>query len=257
MKKALTLVGILVCALVTFGSVQAADRIQKSFDLPATYSATIQTTACSASPGPQVSVQGALTVSGLNAQLIFRNTGPQFPQEPIVVEQVVVPAQSQVSTPTQSIVAGLGNNPFMWLQIVDAKGRPLTSEQFLGRCEQATFTPTVSFAAPASATADVVATDCSASQGPSVSLDGATELSALTARIIFRNTDSVHPGGSVNQSVSEMMILPAGQSYSFPAQAILANSGPNPLISLQLRQEDSSAVGSELLFGRCSTISVQ
>jgi hypothetical protein len=256
MKKIETLaVAVLVGTLVTFGSAHAADRIHKAFDIPASLEATLQATNCGGSPGPQVSLQGNLILSGLNVEVIFRNTGPQVSQEPFVVEQVVVPAEQQVSTPAQSIVGGIGSNPYIWLEIVDAKGRPLTSEMFLGRCEQGTFTATANFRMPAEAIGDVTATECSTA--PAVTFDGSTELSALTGRLIFRSSNELHPTGQVDQSITDVMVMAAGQTYPLPAQPVVANAGTNPQISLQFRQADGSAAGTEVRLGRCSTLTIQ
>ena len=258
MRKVVTLAVVLVVGtLVTFGTAQAGDRIHREFDIPATLSASIQATACGGAPGPQVSVQADLTLSGLNAEVIFRNTGPKISQQPIVLEQVVVPPDQQVSTPAQSIVGGIGSNPYIWLQILDAKGRPLTSEMFLGRCDQGTFTVTPNFAVPATAIADVTATSCGASQGPAVTLDGATEITGLTGRLIFRSSNAFQPAGKTDQSVSELVIMPAGQSFAFPAQPVIGNSNTNPQVGVQFRQADGIAVGSEVRLGLCSSLTAQ
>lgn len=259
MKKHVNIIVAIAVALVgTFGLAEAGNQIHKSFDLPTEASFTIQTSACSAAPGPQISLEGALTLTGLNTAVIFRNTGPQVPQEPVIVEQVVVPANDQFSTPAQTIVGGLGANPYLWIQIEDAKGRPLTSEMFLGRCEQGSFTVTPAFAVPVEATGTVIATDCAAASGPTITLDGATQVSPLTARLIFRSDNAtVPPHGKSDEVVSHVVILPEGRSYPLPTQPIVANSMANPLVSMQFNLETGIAVGSPMNLGRCASLSIQ
>ena len=256
MSKYITLAVLVVASVLGIhGNALAADQIHRSFDLPAALSLSIQTTACAGTPGPQVSLQGDLTLTGLNASVIFRNTGPQVSQEPFSVNQVIVPADQKVSTPAQSITGGLGNNPYIWLQVADSKGRPLTGEIFLGRCDQGTFTPAVNIAVPADATGTIVASGCGGASGPTVTLDGGTELSPLMANLIFRSADPAStPKGKIDQVVNQAMIFPAGQSYPLPTQPIVANSAANPLVSMQFSLEGGATVGSEVRFGRCSTI---
>lgn len=255
MKKVVTLAVVTALSFVgLLGNARAADKFQKSFDLPATLMATLEATACSGAPGPQVSLQGDLVLSGVNAEVMFKSTGPQVPGEPFVVEQVVVPPNQHKGTPPASITGGVSNDPYIWLEIRDAHGRPLTSEILLGRCSQGAFAVTANFAAPVIASADVSASSCSSA--PTVSFDGAAQVSQLTGRLIFRSEiPGALPPGQINQATSEIMILPEGHvSYPFSAQPAQSDSGTNPLISVQFRRDDATAIGSEVRLGRCSSL---
>jgi len=240
--------------LITSGSALAADKVRKNYDQPAQLTATVQATNCSAVPGPQISLSGQITLAGLKTDVIFSNPGgSQNPIEPVVVEQVVVPQGQPVGIPGQSIVGSLGDNPFMWLQLTDHNGRALTSEIFLGRCDQAQFSPSATFVIPAEIIADVTATGCD-SATPALALDGAAELSGINGRVIFRNASFPHPRGGVEQSTSELVMLPPGFAFELPQQAVLGGAGTNPLISLQLREGGGEEIGNQIRLGRCAAL---
>lgn len=259
MRHAVTLAVVAVLSLAgAFGSAQAGDQIHRTFDLPATLTATIEATACSAAPGPQINFQGDLVLAGLNVEVMFRQTGPQSPDEPFVVQQAVVPADQHHATPAQQIVGAVAQNPYLWLQLLDERGRPLTSEIFLGRCEQGSFTVTPTFRIPVAAIADVSATGCNAASGPSLVLDGAAEVSPLNARLIFRsNLPGEIPGGQISQSFSEMVVQPSTMIFAFPGDPILGSGGGNPLVSAQFRMQDGNVIGSEVRLGRCGSLTTQ
>jgi hypothetical protein len=259
MKKVVTLGIVAALSLAgAFGTAQAGNQIHRTFDLPAVLTATIEASACSVAPGPQINLQGDLAPAPLNVEVLFRQTGPEVPSEPIGVQKVVVPAGEHNATPPQSIVGSLGENPFMWLQILDEKGRALTSEVFLGRCEQGTFTVSPAFVIPATALAGVSATECASTSGPSVVFDGTTELSGLNARLIFRsNLPGAAPNGRIEQAITEIVIQPTRITYAFPTEAVIANTGGNPLVSTQFRMQDGSAVGPEIRLGRCASLVTQ
>ena len=259
MKKVVTVAVVTAISLVgLLGNAWAAGQVHKTFDLPAELTVTLQASACNTAPGPQISVQGDLVLAGLNTEVIFARPGKPVENEPIVVEQVVVPDGSHTSTPGQNVTGGLSNNPYIWVQLLDDKGRALTSEMFLGRCDQGSFTAVAQFRAPAEAIADVSATDCSSQSGPIVMLDGATSIAPLTAKVIFRSSLPTNPpGGRIDQSESQIAIQPSAISYPFSNQPVSAHGGSNPLVSLQFRMDDGSPVSSEVRLGRCSSLIVQ
>ena len=258
MKSIFVAIVLVVSLLGIHGNALAGDQIHRSFELPAALSLNIQTAACSGTPGPQVMVQGDVTLTGLNAAVNFRGAGPQNSQPPISVGQVVVPANQQVSASPQSITAGLGDNPYIWVQIVDAKGRPLTSEIFLGRCEQGTFTPAVNLSLPTEANGTVTASGCSAPTGPPVVLDGGAQIAPFLANLIFRSADpATTPSGRILEVTNQAVILPGGQSYPFSTQPIVANSAANPLVSMQFSLEGGVTIGPDVSLGRCSSLTIQ
>src|SRR5262245_40217559 len=129
MRRIKTLVAVAAASmLVILADATAAQRVNKTFTLPGELTASIAATGCSSLPGPQITLQGDLALPGLKSEVVFSNFMGMSPQENIVVEQVVVPAGQHVGIPGQSVVGGLSNDPFIWLQITDSHGRPVTSE---------------------------------------------------------------------------------------------------------------------------------
>ncbi|HKQ97742.1 MAG TPA: hypothetical protein VJV75_07700 [Candidatus Polarisedimenticolia bacterium] len=255
MKHVVTLavVGAL-CLAGAFGAAQAGDKIQRNFDLPATLTATIEASACSAAPGPTINLNGDLVLAGLNVEVMYRQTGPTS-DVPIVVQQTVVPADQHHATPAQQITAGVSQNPYLWLQLIDEKGRALTSEIFLGRCEQGTFNIAPTFAIPASALAQATASECNAANGPSVVLNGATEVTPLNARIVFRsNVPGDVPNGQIQQSESAMVIQPEHLTFAFPIDPATGSGGGNPQVSVQFRMQNGNVIGPEVRLGRCGSL---
>ncbi|HZE88304.1 MAG TPA: hypothetical protein VE404_02085, partial [Verrucomicrobiae bacterium] len=178
MRKFMAFTAAAICFGVMCGSALAAQQIHKSLTLPAEFIATITAAGCNDVPGPQITLQTQqLNLPGLTADVIFSNMiGSQTPQDKVHVSRVVFPENQQVSVPAQSVVGALAQDPFMWLQLTDASGKPLTSEMFLGRCSQGQFSASAVFDLPVLADGDVTATDCTSASGPAVSLEGQATL---------------------------------------------------------------------------------
>src|SRR5262244_2731233 len=84
--------GLLV---LTTGEATAKDRIQQTIKVPAQFAATIQTSQCSAIPGPQVTLAGSLTVSPLDVHVIFSHLmQSNDPQASVDVAKTVIPANA-------------------------------------------------------------------------------------------------------------------------------------------------------------------
>jgi len=249
MRKKVILMAVLAASmLILVGHLQAADQVRKQFTIPATFAAMIETTACSASPGPQVTVQGTLTPVGLNAEVLFTNGAPGH-EEKTPVSQEVFPANQAIGIPQQSVVGPVTENPYIWLQLTDEKGKALTSEIFLGRCDQAQFNPTATIELPVSALAQVSASSCDSSAA--VRLDGQVEAQPISAKLIFRNTNTAGRPSAIVESAVSLTLIPVAQTYPLPQQEFAGGATANPMISLQFRQDNGQAVGSEYRLGRC------
>jgi hypothetical protein len=260
MTKPRHLLALAAAGLLVFtGEAVAKDQIHQTLDVPAQFAATIQTADCTAMPGPRVTLSGNLTLSPVDIDVIFSHVMHQpDPQSSVNVLKAVVPANTPpTAAPEQSVVGAMANNPFLWLQLYDSKGRPLTSEVFLGRCDQGTFTPTINLALPSESTASVSADSCDAATGPKVSLDGQFTTSPIVGKVIFRNSDQLGVGGPKPAEVSlNVLIVAAGPTFQLPESAV-AGTGGNPIISTQYRLSDGTAIGIEQNLGRCSAIVVK
>lgn len=253
MRKLVQLMSIVaVASAVLAGNALAAKQVQKVVEVPASFTATIQTTNCMAAPGPQVNVTSELVVAGLESQVIFSQPGGAQ-GERFVVEQEVVPENAPIPFPQQTVVGGLGNDPFLWLQLTDAQGRPLTSEIFLGRCSQGSFTPSAVLTVPLETSMELSSSACNVAPGPIVAVEnGSADLSAINGKLVFRTTSD--PRGHRDEAVLDLVLLPAGQTYTIPQQDIQGQISANPQISVQFLEGGGEPVGNEIRFGRCSTL---
>jgi len=252
-----TLALLAAVLLVLTGEAAAKDRIQQTFDVPAQFTASIQTSNCSAMPGPQVNLAGSLVISPVDLDVIFSK--PQHsgdPQSSVEVRRAVVPPNAPpTAAPQQSVVGPMGGNPFLWIQLTDSKGRPLTSEIFLGRCDQGQFSPTIDMALPTEAIGQVSADSCDVSSGPVISLDGQLQTGAIHGKVIFRSSNEVGVGGpKPAEAALDVVIMAAGPTFLLPQESAQAGIGGNPLISTQYRLGSGAAIGVEEKLGRCSAI---
>ncbi len=93
---------------------------------------------CSNSPGPTITLNGEVALSGLNGKLIFSNNLRRTHEhsEYISVNFVLIPDGETISFSKQPPLGGVGGNPHIWFQFLNAEGDPISEEFYLGRCVQ-------------------------------------------------------------------------------------------------------------------------
>jgi hypothetical protein len=245
-----TVVGLLALGA---GPAFAQQQVAAEFQVPLQIQATLESFDCANNPGPQITFEGnVLFTAGASVELIFRNQRePGAPHETsqtvTTTNQVVVPGHAIV-IPKQPVLGGVGGNPWISIQILDGKNRPLTSEILLGRCVQGPFQ--TNFQALVAAVANVMIHDCTNNPGPFIELDGAISFpDGLKARFFFRNQRE--PGAPHEaSSTSDVTLVGAGFAIRFPKQPVLGGVGGNPWISVQFLSGDQP-MGTETLLGRC------
>src|SRR5947207_3358417 len=101
---------------------------------------SIQTTAsgCGTNPGPFVTLDGTMQLSGLNVRIILTEDDAftRVGSADFVTEVPLIPVGRQISIHQQPAQGGAGGNPYVYLQFHDAKAHDLSSLQLLGRCVQ-------------------------------------------------------------------------------------------------------------------------
>ncbi len=120
--------------------VQGLFAADAGFIIPALASATVTGGSCD-NTGSTISLSGELSLSGINARLIFRNNdnpvgGPHQHYEPTTVSIVLIPAGTTIEFPKQPPLGGAGGNPWIYLVFTDANGNPVSEKFLLGRCVQ-------------------------------------------------------------------------------------------------------------------------
>jgi hypothetical protein len=258
--KPLSLLALLVVSLVcVMEEAQAAQMVSTTYAMPVRMQGTVETSGCENSPGPQITLSGALTLGGLGIDLIFRNNekGTHTATEESIVETVLLPNGESLSIPKQPVDGGVGGNPFIWVQMVDGAGRPLSGAIFLGRCVQGVTPFASDFFLPATAVAQVAAEGCYNNPGPYITLSGELALTGLNARFVFSNNDNPvggpHRAGETTSV--DVVVVPPGESIRIPKQPVLGGVGGNPWISVLFRDGGGEPIGGEFLVGRCVQLS--
>lgn len=235
----------------------AVKQVSTDYSMPVHASMVASASGCENSPGPVVTLEGALALGGLGAELVFKNNvkGTHTHVEQSTAEVVVIPEGESIQIPKQPVNGGVGGNPFIWLQFVDSNGNALTPEFFLGRCVQGPMDISADFFIPSTATA-VVASDSCSNTGSTIKLDGELALTGINAKLIFRNNDN--PVGGPHEhdepTTVDIVIIPAGQSIEFAKQPPLGGVGGNPLISIRFLDGNGQPIGDEFDLGRCNKL---
>lgn len=235
-------------------SALALQTVSTEISMPVRMNATVQAFDCENSPGPQITLEGTLSLGGVNTRLIFRNNENKDVHTRVEDIQVAVGVQSgdQIVIPKQPANGGVGGNPFIWVQLIDMNGNPLTGEIFLGRCVQGVFAPSADFATWAVAQSVLDVLDCTNNPGPYVEVWGSLSFNpGVKARIIFRNNDNPVGGPHEADAIADLTLIPPGFTLQFPKQPVQGGVGGNPWISAQFIDGNWEPIGGEVLLGRC------
>ena len=256
--KRLTALAGVVTSLTLAPAAHALQAVTTGFSEPMNLQAIVSTFDCENSPGPWINFEGAVTLGGMNVQMIFRNNINKDVHTLVEDIQTVtaVAAGTTVRIPKQpshpfagGTGTGVGGNPWISIQLVDTNGQALSGEVPLGRCVQGSFAPSIDFSASVVGQALVEALDCTNNPGPFINVSGSMSVSpGIKARIIFRNQRA--PGAPHEAvAMADVSLLSNGFAFSFPKQPVLGGVGGNPWISVRFANPDP--VGPETLLGRC------
>jgi len=93
---------------------------------------------CNNNPGPYITFEGDVKLSGLNARIIFRNNlkGTHTKIVETTASVVILPEGTPVVIPKQPVLGGSGGNPLIWIRLLQGNGLPINDPYFLGRCVQ-------------------------------------------------------------------------------------------------------------------------
>src|SRR3989442_14929020 len=152
--KRLALLAGVAMSLALAPAARALQMVTTSVSEPMNLQATVSTFDCENSPGPWINFEGAVTLGGMNVQMIFRNNINKDVHTLVEdIETVVgVSAGTTIRIPKQpshpfeaGAGTGVGGKPWLSMQIVDTNGNPLSGEVLLGRCVQGAFASRVDF----------------------------------------------------------------------------------------------------------------
>jgi hypothetical protein len=248
------LVAVLAVSVCWVPAAQAVQTVSTSFGMPVHLQAAVTTFDCENAPGPQITFEGALSLSGIGVELIFRNQRqPGAPHERIeeIHTATGIAAGETIVIPKQPSHGGVGGNPWISVQLVDGNGKALSNEVLLGRCVQGAFTTSVDFLMSFHAQAVLDVLDCTNNPGPYITVSGSGSFfPGVKARFIFRNQR--RPGAPHEaDAIVDFMVIPPGFTLTFPKQPVLGGVGGNPWISVGFASGSGDAIGQEVLLGRC------
>jgi hypothetical protein len=238
----------------------ALQQVTETFSEPMNLQASVSAFNCENAPGPWITFEGAVTLAGLNVQLVFRNNINKDVHTYVEDIQTVVGVATgttvripkQPSHPFEGGTGtGTGGNPWISIQIVDSNGQPLSGEMLLGRCVQGAFSPTVDFSTSVIAQALIETLDCTNNPGPYINVSGSMSVSpGVKARLIFRNQ---REDGAPHEAIAmaDVTLFTNGFTFSFPKQPVQGGVGGNPWISVRFANDAGAPIGPETLLGRC------
>ena len=119
--------------------VQGFSDVDVALLIPALVEAEVMSDGCSGRGGPQITLEGGLTLGGIDGTLVFTNNNNAFtlvPEEDVTVGLTLIPEGETITFPKQPPQGGVGGNPHIFLQFVDGSGNPIGDEFYLGRCSR-------------------------------------------------------------------------------------------------------------------------
>jgi len=245
------LITLLAVSPFCAGAVQAA-----SFDQAAPQKAhvalNVNANGCENNPGPYITINGEMRLSGLNARVVLTNNKrfTHVATGDVTADVVLVPYGSSLQINKQPSRGGVGGNPWIYLQFNDTKGKPYGSPVLLGRCVQGLAKTNGTFSIPGNTRGTVTSGDCNHTGGPTVSLNGELRIGGLGATIILTNNAKFTHATAADVQV-EIVLIPEGESLVFAKQPPLGGAGGNPLIYLQFLSGANEPLSNMIFLGRC------
>jgi len=243
------LAGLAGFALLGLTSARADQQVSAMFEMGARVNARVDSSDCQNSGGPQVTLSGDITLTGMNMKLILKNNVKGTHTFTTVKESelTLLPLGTSITIPKQPVRGGVGGNPHIYLQFVDNNGNAESEEFYLGRCVQG-LTLSPDLLNHALALVNIHADSCSNKGGPFITLDGLITLSGLKAKFIFRNNVK---GTHTAEVTREITLIDDGAKLVIPKQPSRGGVGGNPIIVIQFLHGDGTPISDPVTLGRC------
>jgi hypothetical protein len=111
-----------VSVLLSQSNAMADQSVGTQFSEAVHITANINETGCNNSPGPKITIDGEISLRGLQLQVIFANNvkGTHTTTVTLATNIVLVPLGSKITIPKQPVLGGVGGNPLIWIQFYDS-----------------------------------------------------------------------------------------------------------------------------------------
>lgn len=228
--------------------------ITRTFPQGAHLSLAPTASGCENNPGPYITLDGALTLSGVNARIILTNNRrfTHVTSADVTADIELIPLGQQIQIHKQPVLGGVGGNPYIYLQFSDCR-RTFGKPKLLGRCVQGLNPVDLDFDIPTGALASVTSDGCTNSGGPDITLSGELRLGGLCGHLILTNNAKFTHATSADV-VIDIVLIPEGQSIVFAKQPPLDGAGGNPFIYVQFLDGSGSELGDPIFVGRCNQL---
>jgi hypothetical protein len=91
---------------------------------------------CDNSGGPWITIGGGITLSGVNANIIFRNNVKGTHTAEATTTVSLLPNGTTIQVPKQPVRGGAGGNPIISVQFLHGDGTPIGDPITLGKCNK-------------------------------------------------------------------------------------------------------------------------
>jgi hypothetical protein len=247
---------LMLLALTVFtASSASAATVSKNFNQTGKVNLKVTPSGCENNPGPYITIDGAMTLSGAKARLIFSNNErlTHSNSADVKVDVELTPVDGEFRIAKQPSRGGVGGNPWIYFQFTSPSGAALTSPVKLGRCVQGLTNAGGLFAIPTGAQMNVTSGNCSGAGGPFVTLDGALRIGGLNGRVILSN-NAKWTHAAAEDVILDLVLLEDGQSITFAKQPPLDGVTGNPIIYLQFLTGAGAEIGAPIKLGRCNQL---
>ena len=265
-----------VAAVFGFAGTTRAADFSAALTTPAKAHLHVDASGCSNSPGPTITLSGALEVGKVTGDIVFKNNR-QGTHKAVITDIVTglvldfgqalqVPKQPSRTPDAPCSGTGVGGNPFVWLQLIDDNGNALSDPALFGRCVQGlTADADITFLEGAFAKAHLQGDNCQNSPGPQITLTGDLTLSGVKGRVILKNNPNP-PSPHEATCATTFDIVLQTECADHPDECTICKSpspnqnacdfdegaGGNPIVCAVLRTDTSSS--GEICLGRCNKL---
>ena len=122
--------------------VQGLSPVDVDFSFLTSATVDVSAEGCQNSGGPQITMNGKLALTGIDATLILRNTyddgkkGTHENDDDVMIELVILKETEYITLMKPPPAGGAGGNPLIYFQFLDGEGEPMGDPFFLGRCNK-------------------------------------------------------------------------------------------------------------------------
>jgi hypothetical protein len=252
MFKAACCTGAIVGLLnLSLPAARADQKVGAQFSQPIHAVVNVNETDCNNSPGPWITIDGEVSLGGLQMRIILANNvkGTHTTVVTLDTNVVLVPVGAKITIPKQPVRGGVGGNPHIWLQFYN-DSENLSDEIYLGRCVQGLKVANDSLNETLAALL-ISASGCENNPGPYIYFGGGMTLSGVKARLIFRNNLK---GTHTAEWTGAVTLVPDGTLLKIPKQPVRGGSGGNPLVWVQMLQGNGAPINDPVFLGRCNKL---